>query len=87
MNFKCEDIDIMETKFEEFNLLIKEHDDISGIDTVPDTIKRAILVARAPERLRSATEEPVLHNFPRGAPDTQSVPESTQGVQTQGARR
>ena len=40
-----------ETKFEEFNLLIKEHDDISGIDNIPDTIKRAILVAREPEPL------------------------------------
>ena len=49
MNFNFGDIDVMETKFEEFNLLIKEHDDISGIDNVPDTIKRAILVARAPK--------------------------------------
>ena len=32
MNFNFGDIDAMETKFEEFNLLIKEHDDISGID-------------------------------------------------------
>ena len=30
MNFNFGDIDAMETKFEEFNLLIKEHDDISG---------------------------------------------------------
>ena len=42
----------METEFEKFNLL-KEHDDISGIDNIPDTIKRAILVARAPEPLRT----------------------------------
>ena len=51
MNFNFGDIDAMETKFEEFNLLIEEHDDISGIDKIPDTIKRAILVARAPEPL------------------------------------
>ena len=51
MNFNFCDIDVMESKFEEFNLLIKEHDDSSGIDIVPDTIKRAILVARAPEPL------------------------------------
>ena len=43
----------METKFEEFNLLIKEHDDISGIDNIPDTIKQAILAARAPGPLRT----------------------------------
>ena len=43
MNFNFGDIDAMETEFEEFNLLIKEHDDISGIDNTPDTIKRAIL--------------------------------------------
>ena len=48
MNFKFGEIDIMESKFEEFNLLIKEHDDISGFDNVPGTIKRAVLVARAP---------------------------------------
>ena len=53
MNFNFGDIDVMETKFEEFNLLIKDHDDISGIDNVPDTIKRAFLVARAPEPLRT----------------------------------
>ena len=45
MNFNFGDIDAMETNFEEFNLVIKEHDDISGKDNVPDTIKRAILVA------------------------------------------
>ena len=50
MNFNFGDIDVMETRFEEFNLLIKEHDDISGIDIVPDTIKRAILVALLPLR-------------------------------------
>ena len=53
MNFNFGDIDAMETKFEEFNLLIEEHDDISGMDNIPDTIKRAILVARAPEPLRT----------------------------------
>ena len=31
MNFNFGDIDAMETKFEDFNLLIKEHDDISGL--------------------------------------------------------
>ena len=50
MNFNFGDIDAMETKFEEFNLLIKEHDDISGVDNIPDTIKRAILVERAVRR-------------------------------------
>ena len=34
-------------------MLIKEHDDISGMDNIPDTIKQAILVARAPEPLRT----------------------------------
>ena len=53
MNYNFGDIDVMESKFEEFNLLIKEHDDISGKDNVPDTIKRAILVARAPEPFRT----------------------------------
>ena len=53
MKFSFGDVDAMGTKFEEFNLLIKEHDDISGIDNTPDTIKRAILVARAPESLRT----------------------------------
>ena len=53
MSFNFRDIDVMESKFEEFNLLIKEHDDIPGIDNAPDTIKRAILVARAPEPLRT----------------------------------
>ena len=51
MNFNFGDIDVMEPKFEEFNLL-KEHDDISGIDNVPDMIKRASLVGRAPEPSR-----------------------------------
>ena len=36
----------METNFEEFNLLIKEQDDVSGPDKILDMIKRAILVAR-----------------------------------------
>ena len=53
MNYNFGDIDVMESKFEEFNLLIKEHDDISGKENVPDTIKRAILVARAPEPFRT----------------------------------
>ena len=56
MNFNFGDIDAMETKFEEFNLLVKEHDDISGIDSIPDTIKRAILVARALEPLRTHSQ-------------------------------
>ena len=43
MNFNFGDIDAKETKFEEFNLLIKEHDDISSADNV----------ARAPEPLRT----------------------------------
>ena len=53
MNFNFGDIDAMETKFEELSLLIKEHDDISGVDNIPDTIKRAIPVARAREPLRT----------------------------------
>ena len=72
MNFNFGDIDIMEPKFEEFNLLIKEHDDISGVDIVPDTIKRAILVARAPKPR------------PRDAPGNHL---KAQGIQTQGERR
>ena len=72
MNFNFGDIDIMEPKFEEFNLLIKEHDDITGVDIVPDTIKRAILVARAPKPR------------PRDAPGNHL---KAQGIQTQGERR
>ena len=53
INFNFGDIDNMESRFEEFNLLIKGNDDISGIDNVPHTIKRATLVARAPEPLRT----------------------------------
>ena len=53
MKFNFGDIDAMETKFEAPNLPIKEHDDISGIENFPDTIKRAILVAREPEPLRT----------------------------------
>ena len=53
MNFNFGDIDNVESKFEEFKLVIKDHDDISGKDNVLDTIKRAILVARAPEPLRT----------------------------------
>ena len=66
MNFNFGDIDVIETKFEEFNLLIKDHDDISSIDNVPDTIKRAILVARAPEPLRTqfSSEQSVVFNLP-----------------------
>ena len=32
MNFNFGDIDDMESEYEELNLLIKDHDDISGID-------------------------------------------------------
>ena len=46
MNPNPGDIDALET-------MTKEHDDISGKDSIPDTIKRAILVARAPEPLRT----------------------------------
>ena len=53
MNFFFGDIDVLESKFEEFNLLIIEHDDMSGTDNIPDTIKRVILVARALEPLRT----------------------------------
>ena len=53
MNFNFGDIDAMETKFKAFNLLIKEMTIISGKDNIPDTIKRTILVARAPEPLRT----------------------------------
>ena len=53
MNFNFGDIEAVESKFEEFNLLVTEHDDIPGIDNIPDTIKRAILVARSPEPLRT----------------------------------
>ena len=75
MNFNFEDIDVMETKLEEFNLLIKEHDDISGIDNIPHTIKRAILVARAPEPLRTHVQLKSQY-IPRDASGNQSVPES-----------
>ena len=53
MNINFGEIDVMESKFEELNLLIKEHDDIYGRDIVPDTIKRVILVTRASEPLRN----------------------------------
>ena len=56
MNFNFGDIDNMESKFEEFNLLYKDPDDISGIHNVLDTIKRAIFVARAPKPLRTHLE-------------------------------
>ena len=50
-NFNFGDIDAMETKFEEFNLLIKEHEDMlsiihnrprdaSGNQTVPESAQR-----------------------------------------------
>ena len=55
-NFNFGDIDVMESKFEEFNLLIKEHDDIPAKDNVLDTTKRAILVGRAPAPLRTHLE-------------------------------
>ena len=38
MNFIFGDIDDMESKFEEFKLLIKDHDDISSTDNVPDIL-------------------------------------------------
>ena len=69
MYFNFGDIDIMESKFEEFNLMIKDHDDISGTRNVPDTIKRAILVA--PEPLRTHLQQPVLQTCPRDAPGNQ----------------
>ena len=50
MHFNFGDIGVMESKFEEFNLPIKDPDNISN---VLGTIKRAILVARAPEPLRT----------------------------------
>ena len=53
MSFYFDDSENMETKIEEFNLLIKERDDISGIDDDLVTIKRTIIVARAPEPLRT----------------------------------
>ena len=87
MNFNFGAIDATETKFEEFNLLIKEHDYISGFDNVPDTIKRAIRGKNARTVADpSATEQSVVLNFPRDAPGNKSAPESTQGFQTQGAR-
>ena len=42
MSFNFGDIDITESKFEDFNLLIEEHVYISGMDNVPDTIKLSI---------------------------------------------
>ena len=88
LNFNFGDIDAMDTKFEEFNLLIKEHDDVSGKDNTPDTIKRAILVAIAPELLWThlLLKSQVIHNLPRDASGTQSVPQSAQRFQTHGAR-
>ena len=43
----------MESKFDEVSLLIEEHDDMTGIDNVLEAIKRATIVARAPEPLRT----------------------------------
>ena len=70
----------METKFDEFNLLIKKDDDISGVDNIPDTIKRAVLVARAPEPLRTHFQltSQSYTTFFRDASGNQSAPESTQ---------
>ena len=88
MNFNFGDIDVMESKFKEFNLLIKEHDDITGIHTVPDTTKRATLVAKAPEPLRTHLQlnSQSYSTFLEMRPSNQSVPESTQGFQTQKER-
>ena len=78
MNFNFGDIDVMETKFEEFNLLIKDHDDISGIDNVPDTIKRAFSCGKSTRTIANpiAIEQSVVFKLPR---DTSSA----QGFQTQ----
>ena len=88
MNFNFDDIDAMETKPEEFNLLIKEHDDISkkrqytGYDqAVHSGGKSAGTTANPP-----TVEQSVVHNIPRDASGNQSIPESAQGFQTHGAR-
>ena len=87
MNPNFGDIDAMETKFEEFNLLIKELDDTSGIDNTLDTIKRAILVARAPEPLRTHLQlNSQSYTTFLDASGNQSVPESAQRFQTHGSR-
>ena len=61
MNFNLGDIDNMKSRFEEFSLLIKDHDDMSGFDNVPGTIKRAVLVAMSARAVAdsSATEQSV----------------------------
>ena len=80
MNPNPGDIDALET-------MTKEHDDISGKDSIPDTIKRAILVARAPEPLRTHLQlKSVVHNLPQDASGNQSELESAQRFQTHGAR-
>ena len=53
MNFDFGTIDEMEGKFEEFNLLVKDHDDVAGVDEIGDQIKKAVIVARSPEPLRT----------------------------------
>ena len=85
MNFNFGDID---AKFEEFNLLIKGHDDISGRDNIPDTIKRAIIEARAPEPLRThlhLNSQSYTTFLEMRQPINQYL-KSAQGFQTNGAR-
>ena len=82
MNFNFGDIDAMETKFEEFNLQIKEHDDTSRHDQASHSCSKSARTSANP----FAVEQPVTQNLPRDSPGNQSVPESAQGVQTHGSR-
>ena len=43
----------MDDKFENFCLMVKEHDDIPSSTNVPDGIKRAIVLAHCPGPLRT----------------------------------
>ena len=86
MNFNFGDIDAMETKFEEFNLLIKEHDDISSIDNRHDQTSHSCGKSARTTVNPFAIEQSVIHNLPRDASGNQSVPERAQRFQTHGAR-
>ena len=87
MNFNFGDIDAMETKFKEFNLLIKEHDDISGIDNFSrsDQVSHSCGKSAGTTANPLAVEQSVVHNIPRDASGNQSVDESAQRFQTHGA--
>ena len=88
MTFNFGDIDAMETKFEEFNLLIKEHDDISGKNNHSRHDQASHSCGKSARTTANpfVIEQSVMHNLPRDASGNESVPESAQRFQTHGAR-